>query len=123
MAPRRGPKGHRVTHQLVNVVDVGQALTGAMRQLYHYSCQYQDPMARIASLLSVYLYAEALMRQVHVDFREACEDAELEDDLVLQRTPQSVVDTVEEFFDDFVMDHTPPAPRVFTFPQPGWGDA
>ncbi len=123
MVARRSPKRARVKPQ-VSVEEVGLHLINAMRVMYHYSCQYQGrPSERVASLLAVYLFIDELAEQLYADFDEACDDEELDPQVVLERLPASMRQTVQEFFEHHISHGAEPAAVAFTFQQPGYGSA
>lgn len=108
----------------VSVEAVGLFLTNAMRELYHYSCQFRDsPSERTAALLAVFLFVEELRGQVYDNFEDACKAEDYDPQIVLQRLPPEMTELVRTFFDDFIAHTDEPRPRPFVFHQRGSGSA
>jgi hypothetical protein len=95
-----------------------------MRELYHYACRFDgDEEARSAALLAIYLFLDELRTEVYEDFSEACIAGEMDPDLVMERMPEELWHTVEDFVADHVVHQKKVAHRGFTFVQVGMGVA
>lgn len=123
MVARRSPKRARVKPPL-SVEQVGHHLTNAMRDMYHYSCQYRgSPGERTASLLAVYLFLDELAEQIYEDFAQACDDEDMDPTVVLERLPPPMKQMVRDFFESHISHGAEPAPVAFSFQQSGYGSA
>lgn len=122
MAARRGPKRARMMK--MSVEQVGGHLINALRAVYHYQCQFRDdPSQHTAALLAVYLYIDEMREQIYEDFANACEDEEMDPEVVLERLPPPMWQAVRDFFEEHIVHTEEPAASPFVFHQSGYGSA